>query len=92
MTERSTRWPRFEADGAEWEARMVSADEQSDTARDDEVIEFVCVDGSRKARRVVGAGSVADLDEDGLRRAYRSARPIGGDHYGRPGKPARDAP
>ena len=92
MSENETRWRRFEADGAEWEARMVSANEQSDAAREGEVIEFVCVDGSRKSRRLAGAGSAGDMDETELQNAYRQARPIGGDHYGRPGKPAGDAP
>ncbi len=56
------------------------------------MIEFVCVDGTRKSRRVAVAGSVADMDAAQLRSAYRQARPIGGDHYGRPGKSMADSP
>lgn len=93
MSEHETRWRRIEADGAEWEARVVPGSESTEDAdRDGEVVEFVCVDGTRKARRfAVARGSVSDMDDAALQRAYRQARPIGGDHYGRPGKPTNDA-
>lgn len=85
-------WRRFTQDGAEWEARVVPGSERTDASGGEgEVVEFVCVDGSRKSRRLaVPEGSIADMDEAALRRVYRQARPIGGDHYGRPGKPASD--
>lgn len=95
MADKSRRWPRIHEDGAEWEARVVAGPQQSDPHQtgDDETLEFVCVDGSRQPRRlVVPAGSVGEMDEASLRRAYRKARPIGGDHYGRPGKRMTDTP
>lgn len=71
---------------------MVPGSEGSDPSdRAEEVVEFICVEGTRKPRRLaVARGSVSDMDEAALRRAYRQARPIGGDHYGRPGKPPGD--
>jgi hypothetical protein len=58
----------------------------------EELLEFVCVDGSRKSRQVtVAAGSFREMDEGALHRAFVQARPIGGDHYGRPGKQMNDA-
>lgn len=95
MIERNRRWRRIEEDGAEWEARMVAGPQQSDSrdSDDDETLEFVCVDGSRQARRIaVAPGAFGEMDEASLRRAYRQARPIGGDHYGRPGKRMNDTP
>ena len=89
------RWRRIEEDGMEWEARVVAGPQQSDPAGsgDEEMLEFVCVDGSRQARRLaVEAGSFPGMDEKSLRRAYRRALPIGGDHYGRPGKRMNDTP
>lgn len=86
------RWVRFEADGTEWEARMVAASERSDADRNGEVIEFVCVDGTRSSRRVAGTTSVTDMDERSLRSAYRQARPVGGDRGGLPGQPTFDSP
>ena len=90
-----TRWRRLEADGAEWEVRVVPGSDGREASQDpdQEVIEFVCVDGSRRARQVaVAADTVGGMDDGTLRSAFRRARPIGGDHYGRPGKPAIDAP
>lgn len=89
------RWRRITEDGAEWEARVVAGPGQTDPGRDDneEVLEFVCVDGTRRARRIaVPAGAASDMDEAALRRAYRRSLPIGGDHYGRPGPRPNDAP
>ena len=40
--------------------------------------------------RVVAAGSLEHMDEGALRAAYLRALPIGGDHYGRPGKRMTD--
>ncbi|HUG41870.1 MAG TPA: hypothetical protein VMM12_15380 [Longimicrobiales bacterium] len=95
MAQNGNRWPRIHEDGAEWEARVVAGPQQSDpmASGDDETLEFVCLDGTRGVRRIaVAAGSVGDMDELALRRAYLRARPIGGDHYGRPGKRMNDAP
>lgn len=89
----AAKWRRIEEDGREWEARVVAGPQQSDPGQqgDDETLEFVPVDGSAQPRRLaVPAGSVAEMDDQALRRAYRQARPIGGDHYGRPGKRMND--
>jgi hypothetical protein len=94
MTERQTRWRRIQQEGAEWEARVLSGPDQTDRDPDgdDELLEFVCVDGSRKSRQVaVPAGSYQDMDDAALHRVFLQARPIGGDHYGRPGKHMDDA-
>lgn len=87
-------WRRLDADGAQWEARVVASEEvaRSGEERPDEILEFRCLDGTRPPRRLaVGSGTLAGLDEPGLLAAYRKARPIGGDYYGRPGKVMTDA-
>jgi len=57
-----------------------------------EMLEFATQEGNRPPRRVViDGGSLHDMDETALRAAYLRARPIGGDHYGRPGKRMSDA-
>jgi hypothetical protein len=93
MTEKSRSWRRIEEDGAEWEARAIPGPEKTDPQVEDDadLLEFVCLDGSRKSRQVVvPAGSYAEMDDHALRRAFLQARPIGGDHYGRPGKHMND--
>lgn len=93
-TEDRTSWRRITEDGAEWEARMVPGPGQTDpgSAGGDEILEFVCVSGTRKPRRLaVRPGSLTEMDGEQLHRAYVQARPIGGDHYGRPGKQVDDA-
>jgi hypothetical protein len=86
-------WRRIRDEGTEWEARIISSPGQTEAVPDDdqEVLEFVCVDGSRKSRQVaVDPGAYAGMDEEALRKAFRRALPIGGDHYGRPGKHMND--
>lgn len=94
QAEMHAHWRRISEDGREWEARVVAGPQQSDPhlQGDDETLEFVPVDGATQPRRVaVPAGALGAMDDDALRRAYRRARPIGGDHYGRPGKRMADA-
>lgn len=94
MTEQRTSWRRIQQDGAEWETRVLPGPGRIDPAQqgDDDLLEFICLDGSRKSRQVaVPAGSYQSMDDDALRRAFVQARPIGGDHYGRPGKHMNDA-
>jgi hypothetical protein len=91
---RQVSWRRIEQDGAEWETRVLPVPAQSDPDHDDdeELLEFVCLDGTRKSRQVaIPAGSYQEMDDAALRRAFLQARPIGGDHYGRPGKHMNDA-
>lgn len=93
MADEQKRWRRLNEDGAEWEVRVVPGSERrTEAGEEGEVLEFVCVEGTRKSRQLaVDRGAVTDMDDEALRRAYRQARPIGGDHYGRPGKPPNDA-
>lgn len=93
MTGGGTQWRRIHEDGTEWEVRIVPGSEGTGASdENEEVVEFICVEGTRKPRRLaVARGAVREMDEAALRRTYRQARPIGGDHYGRPGKPASDA-
>lgn len=96
MGEAYRGWKRIMEEGCEWEARVVTGPQQTDPGRagdgDDEVLEFVCIDGSRQARRLaVPRDEVSRMDDAALRRAFRKALPIAGDHYGRPGKHMSDA-
>ncbi len=59
---------------------------------DDDVLEFRCGDGLRPPRRIaVSSGALPRMSDVELHAAYRRARPIGGDHYGRPGKRMLDS-
>lgn len=90
----TNRWHRIHEDGKEWEARVVPGPQQTDPGSDgdEETLEFFCLDGSAQPRRLaIPAGALREMDEAALRRAYRKALPIGGDHYGRPGKHMNDA-
>jgi hypothetical protein len=85
-------WRTIEADGCVWEVRaMQNPDMGTEPGR--ELLEFRPREGNRPPRRVVLDGGIAldALDEAQLRAAYLQARPIGGDHYGRPGKRMPDA-
>lgn len=80
-------WKTIEADGCTWQVRTVSSAEA-----DGEMLEFQTDQGNRPVRRLrVDEGALAKMDEAELRTAYMQARPIGGDHYGRPGKQMDDA-
>jgi hypothetical protein len=85
-------WRTIEADGCVWEVRAVhNPDLGTEPGR--ELLEFRPREGNRPPRRVViglDAG-LDEMDEAQLRSAYLQARPIGGDHYGRPGKRMTDA-
>ncbi|MFO7260732.1 MAG: hypothetical protein DIU52_006235 [bacterium] len=88
-------WRRIEAEGCAWEARVIAGGGAGagDTAGNgNDVLEFRALDGLRPPRRVViPADGLAQMDERALHAAFRQARPIGGDHYGRPGKRMSDA-
>lgn len=84
-------WRRIQVEGVEWEVRVVTEPAGGD-AGDREILEFRPVSGAAQPRRVaVERDSLDGLDETALERLHRSARPIGGDHYGRPGKSMDDA-
>lgn len=86
-------WRRIEADGCVWEIRATAAtpDLGTESAGAEEILEFRPLDGVRPPRRlVVAAGALGGMNDDALQSAYRQARPIGGDFYGRPGKRMQD--
>ena len=82
-------WPQIEADGTTWELRVLaspSGDENTD------ILEFTPTENIRPVRRLaVARNRSAQMSEIQLFVAYRLARPIGGDFYGRPGKRMHDA-
>jgi hypothetical protein len=81
------KWRTIDADGCTWEVRSVVHSPDTGAAPTEDLLEFRTADVNMPPRRiVVSAGSLEQMDEDTLRAAYLRARPIGGDHYGRPGK------
>jgi hypothetical protein len=87
-------WRRLQADGCEWEVRATASgtdpEDQREGAR--EILEFTPLGQARPPRRIeIPAGALPTLSDEDLVKAYRSARPIGGDFYGRPGKRMPDA-
>ena len=86
------KWKTLDADGCTWEVRSVVNSPGTGTASNEDVLEFRTADVNMPPRRlVVPAGSLEHMDDDALRAAYLRALPIGGDHYGRPGKRMTDA-
>lgn len=84
-------WKTIDADGCSWEVRSVINSPDTGADADEELLEFSTQDANRPPRRVVvPAGALQDMDDTALRAAYLRARPIGGDHYGRPGKKMGD--
>lgn len=86
-------WRTLKADGCDWEVRAVASDtEPTEEGEAREILEFTPVGQARPPRRIaIPAGALASLSDEELIKAYRSARPIGGDFYGRPGKRMPDA-
>jgi hypothetical protein len=85
-------WKTIVADGCTWDVRSVANPAETGAAADEGVLEFATSEVNMPPRRiVVRAGSLEGMDEAALRSAYLRARPIGGDHYGRPGKRMGDA-
>jgi len=85
------KWRTLEADGCTWEVRSVVNSPDTGAAPDEEVLEFTTRAVTMPPRRVVvRTGALETMDEAALRSAYLRARPIGGDHYGRPGKRMSD--
>jgi hypothetical protein len=81
------QWKTIEADGCTWDVRSVASPADMGMTVADELLEFATSAVNMPPRRIlVPAGSLAAMDEAALRLAYLKARPIGGDHYGRPGK------
>jgi hypothetical protein len=86
-------WLRLSADGCDWEVRAITRPdgaEDVDAAERTE-LEHLALDGLRRPRQLaVPEGTFAQMDEGKLQAAYRKSRPVGGDHYGRPGKHMAD--
>jgi hypothetical protein len=77
-------WRTLHADDCDWEVGVISSEE-------DDILEFRPKQPTRPPRRLaVPKGSFSDMNDDALKSAYLRARPIGGDHYGRPGKRMTD--
>jgi hypothetical protein len=86
-------WRTIDADGCTWDVRSVDSPPDTGTGPGRQMLEFQPREANRPPRRVIiDAGDVDAMDEETLRAAYLKARPIGGDHYGRPGKTMGDAP
>jgi hypothetical protein len=80
------RWKTIEADGCTWHVRALNNPDIG-TAPGQSVLEFQSAEGTLPPRRlVVEDSALNEMGEEELRRAYLKALPIGGDHYGRPGK------
>ena len=81
-------WRRLEADGCDWEVRVIASEgEAPEGGEAEEILEFSAIGAIRPPRRLlVMAGALEAMTDAELRAAHRQARPIGGDHYGRPGK------
>jgi hypothetical protein len=85
-------WKTIEVDGQVWQVRSVINPDLGLDA-DQAVLEFQAEDGNLPTRRVVVPQSALHgMDDQALRSAYLRALPIGGDHYGRPGKRMSDSP
>lgn len=83
-------WRTIDADGCTWEVRAVTEPEGKTNG---EFLEFRPREVTRPPRRIaIQPGDFDAMDEGALRTAFQQARPIGGDHYGRPGKTMGDVP
>ena len=84
------KWRRIEADGTEWEVRIISEAEGGSAERD--IVEFRALDGRTQPRRTAIEKNRLDaLSDAELAAVHRRAAPIAADSYGRPGKPMPDA-
>ena len=87
-------WRTLHADDCVWEVRATASGTEAEDAAAGvrEILEFRAIGEIRPPRRIeVDAGVLARMSEAELMNAYRAARPIGGDYYGRPGKRMPDA-
>jgi hypothetical protein len=81
-------WRTIEAEGRTWQVRAVSSSPETGVS---DVLEFTSGTEVPPRRLAVPTGSLGDMDADALSAAFAQARPLGGDHYGRPGKRMDDA-
>ena len=85
------KWKTIEADGCTWEVRSIVNSSVPGAEPSEDLLEFRTTDVNMPPRSVVvRSGSLEHMTEEDLRAAYLRARPIGGDHYGRPGKRMTD--
>ncbi|MGH7444014.1 MAG: hypothetical protein ACREKM_04015 [Longimicrobiales bacterium] len=81
-------WRRLKAEGMEWEVRAVAREASSGG---EDVLEFQPLEPRLPIRRLaVPAGTLESMDDTALLAAFGRARPIGAEHYGRPGKTMPD--
>ena len=84
-------WRRIQAEGREWEVRVVTEPESESAGTGRDILEFRPLDGTAQPRRAaIERDGLPGLEDEDLHKLLRSARPIGGDYYGRPGKTMRD--
>lgn len=70
---------------------MTEPDARSEEGTEREIIEFRPLGGMAQPRRIaIERDRLESMDDAALVRLHREARPIGGDHYGRPGKKMGD--
>lgn len=82
-------WRRMNAEGMDWEVRAIAREESSGG---EDILEFQPLEPRLPIRRLaVPADSLESMDDTALRAAFARARPIGAEHYGRPGKSMPDA-
>ncbi len=80
-------WKHISVEGVQWEVRAISSELPAGADGDEELLEFRSRDAAMPPRRVtVRRGALEGISDADLRSAFLRARPIGGDHYGRPGK------
>jgi hypothetical protein len=80
-------WRRIQAEGCEWEVRAVA----SEAGGEGDMLEFQPLEKTRPIRRLaVPSDALATMDDAALHAAFVKARPIGAEHYGRPGKRMTD--
>jgi hypothetical protein len=81
------KWKEIVVDGVHWEVRAVSHELPAGSDTGEELLEFVSREATMPPRRVtIRTGALEGLTDADLKSAFVRARPIGGDHYGRPGK------
>ncbi|HSJ23831.1 MAG TPA: hypothetical protein VK929_04035 [Longimicrobiales bacterium] len=84
------RWKTIEADDCTWHVRAVKNPDLG-TEPGQSILEFQPEGGTLPPRRlVVDDAALETMTDEDLRFAYLKALPIGGDHYGRPGKRMTD--
>jgi hypothetical protein len=87
LEEVTMEWRHITVDGMQWEVRAISSELPGGRQEGEELLEFRSKQATMPPRRVtVRQGALETISDADLKSAFVQARPIGGDHYGRPGK------